>query len=71
MFDSSGVAIKGGSPFATTMVLTCANGGYGYIPSEFAYTCFASYEAESSSFASGTAEALEQEYISMLQELHK
>jgi len=71
MFDSSGRAIKSGSPFSMTMVVTCANGAYGYIPSEFAYTCFASYEAGSSAFASGTAEELEKEYVSMLTELHK
>ena len=69
MFDSSGRAIKEGSPFSMTMVLTCANGGYGYIPSEFAYTCFSSYEAESSDFASGTAEALESAFVSMLKQL--
>jgi len=69
MFDSSGRAIKEGSPFSMTMVLPCANGGYGYIPSEFAYTCFSSYEAESSKFASGTAEELEVAFVSMLKEM--
>ena len=71
IFSSTGQQIREGSPYAVTFVLTCANGGYGYIPSEFAYTCFASYEAGISSFASGTAETLEREYISMLTELHK
>ena len=69
MFDSNGVYIKENSPFKMTVVCTIANGGNGYMPSKptFAYN---GYEADTSKFVEGTAEALADKFLEMLNGLH-
>jgi len=71
MFDTNGVAIKEASQFSMTFVITYANQHWFYIPSALAYEYGAEYEIGVSRFVPGTAELLEAEYISMLQELYK
>ena len=55
MFSDSALEIKGSSPFETTFVLSCANGGHGYFATEKAYD-YGSYESATSYFAKGCAE---------------
>lgn len=55
MFSASALEIKGSSPFETTFILSCANGGHGYFATEAAYD-YGSYESATSYFAKGCAE---------------
>ena len=55
MFAASALEIKGSSPFETTLILSCANGGHGYFATEAAYD-YGSYESATSYFAKGCAE---------------
>ena len=68
MFDESGAAIKEGSPYKATFVITCCNGAIGYIPSIEGYTnnC---YGANTGKFIPGTGEILASEYVALLTEL--
>lgn len=70
MFDTNGKEIKDGSPFKATFVITCANDGIGYIPSQLAYD-HGCYGADTGKFVPGTGEILAQEYVKMLETLHK
>ena len=65
MFGESGKAVRDGSPFDFTFLVT---GNSGYIPSEaaFNYRC---YEADTGMYAKGTAEQLVDEYIKMLNQV--
>lgn len=65
MFDTNGMQIKQGSPFARTFVCTLANDHIGYVPSAygFAHGC---YEADCCALAPGSGEELAMEYIRML-----
>ncbi len=65
MFSTSAHYIRENSPFDTTFIIT-ANGGY--IPCAEAYD-YRSYEAETGTYAKGTAEELEQEFVRMLGEV--
>lgn len=69
MFDVSGMAIKEGSPFDTTFVLTCANGHNDYIASEYAFEGRGTYEVHNRRYIKGTAEDLAQTYVDMLNSL--
>lgn len=71
MFDTSGQAIKEGSPYTMTFVATCANASCGYFPTEFAYSASQCYEVSVSRVAQGTAEIMETEYVRMLTELYE
>lgn len=68
MFCENGAYIKEHSPYATTVVCTMANDNFNYIAAEagFDYNC---YEANTCRFVRGTAEALAEEYVSMLNQL--
>ena len=68
VFGLFGTQIKAGSPYASTFVLTCCNGGYGYIPCAEAYD-YGCYETHTSNFARETGDELVKTYISMLQQL--
>lgn len=70
MFDQDGVYIKEESPFKMTIVCTIANGGYGYMPTleTFEYN---GYEADTSKYIPGTAEALAEQFVQMLEQLHQ
>ena len=65
MFDDTGMYIKENSPFDMTFILGYTNGRKGYIPSAacIEHGC---YEYEGSYFEKGTAEALAEEYLNLL-----
>lgn len=68
MFDTSGMQIKDGSPFAKTFIFGYANtgyGGYSYMPDEAAFKNVG-YEGNQCRYVSGTAEQLVSEYLNML-----
>lgn len=66
MFSEQGEFIKEESPFEHTIVITCANGGVGYLASHEGYknNC---YGANTSNWAEGTAEALADKYVELLE----
>jgi hypothetical protein len=68
MFDTNGMQIKSASQFKSTFVCSCANGRFGYIPSELSFKN-GGYEVYSCRFVSGTGEALANEYISLIEKL--
>ena len=70
MFDTNGKQIKEGSPFAMTVVATCANSGQGYVPSELGWA-HGGYSCDTTRFCPGSGEQLASEYISLLESLHK
>ena len=71
MFDTSGMAIKEGSPFAKTIIAGYSYPGYqGYVPTEDAWTR-GGYEVETSNYGPGNAEKLVDAYLGMLNELAK
>ena len=65
MFSDQGLYVREHSPFDITFIIT---GNSGYIPSESAYT-YRAYEADTGTYAPGTAEKLAEEYVSMLNAL--
>lgn len=69
-FDTNGMYIREVSPFSMTLILSCANGGFNYIPSArgFAHGC---YEADMCSHAPGTAEEAAEVVAKMLQRLYE
>lgn len=69
MFDVNGMFIKDASPFATTFVMTCANGGNNYIAAKYAFDGGGTYEVHNRTFPVGTAEALADTYVEMLKSL--
>lgn len=70
MFDTDGMAIKEGSPFSTTFVLTCANNNLNYLPSELAWQ-HGGYAVDATLFQRGTSETLVQSYLALLNNLHQ
>jgi hypothetical protein len=70
VFNEIGQAVKAGSPFAHTFILTHCNGAAGYLPTRESYP-EGGYEVQSSAFAPGAAEALTDETLKMLRELHE
>ena len=70
MFDTSGMEIKAGSPFAKTFIFGYARNGYGYMPSWEAYKNIG-YEGNQCRYMPGTAEKLVGEYLNMLKEMKK
>jgi len=69
MFDNNGVFIKDNSPFETTFIMTCANGGNNYIAAEYAFDQGGTYEVHNRTFPKGTAEDLANTYVEMLKGL--
>ena len=69
MFDTNGMQIKEGSPFSMTFVLTCANNNLSYLPSELAFK-HGGYAVDVTLFQRGTAEALVESYLDMLDSLY-
>jgi neutral ceramidase len=67
-FNAIGKAIKAGSPFRQTLVITHCNGASGYLPTRESYPA-GGYEIESSSFAPGADETLVQEVLGLLKTL--
>jgi hypothetical protein len=70
VFNEIGQAVKKGSPFAHTFVLTHCNGAAGYLPTRESYP-EGGYEVQSSAFGPGAAEALAEESIRMLRALRE
>jgi hypothetical protein len=68
VFTEIGQAIKKGSPFARTFVLTHCNGAAGYLPTSPSYA-EGGYEVQSSPFAPGADDRLAAEVLKMLKEL--
>ena len=70
MFGVSGRAIKEGSPYDMTFIISCSHNHDGYLPSE--YGCkLRCYEAQITKFEWGTAEKLVDEYVALLEEMKK
>lgn len=69
MFDTSGMYIKDNTPFKMTFVATCANGGHGYFPSLLACQN-GGYEPDTTRYEHGSAEALAELYVKMLNDLN-
>ena len=71
MFDTSGMQIKEGTPFAKTFIFGYANpGSYSYMPDEKAFDNIG-YEGNQCRFVRGTAELLVSEYLGLLEEMKK
>jgi hypothetical protein len=68
VFNEIGQAIKRGSPFPTTIVITHCNGAAGYLPTPNAYL-EGGYEVKSSRFAPGASEQVIKEAVRMLHAL--
>ena len=69
MFCQNGQAVKDGSPYETTFMITCCNGSNAYIAAEAAFEYndgTGSYEVHNRTFSRGTAEAIQDELVSML-----
>ena len=70
MFDTNGMEVKNGSPFATTIVATCSDMVQSYIPSKLGFE-HGGYSCDRCRFVPGTAEMLSGQYVRMLTELHQ
>lgn len=70
MFDSNGMAIKEQSPFKQTFIIGYNEAGQGYIPSGLVED-HGGYEVDNNVFIMGTGEALVQEYLKLLEAIHK
>jgi neutral ceramidase len=68
VFNEIGRAIKDGSPFPVTLVITHCNGAAGYLPTRARYPD-GGYEIRSSRFAPGADELLTRDTLAMLREL--
>ena len=68
MFASHGATIKADSPYDTTFVITCCNGGNGYIPTQAAHE-YGCYESHTGRFVAGTGEELVKVLTDSLAEL--
>lgn len=69
VFNEIGQTVKAGSPFRHTFIFTHCNGAAGYLPTRESYP-EGGYEVQSSAFAAGAAEALADETLKLLRELH-
>ena len=68
MFAPTGMYIKENSPYDMTFVVTCANGSYGYLPTDRAYD-YGVYEGFVTRVVRGTAENVADTFLSMLKEI--
>jgi len=67
-FCAHGVYVKENSPFPITMIFSCANGGWNYIPTKEAYD-YGCYESFTSYFAKGAGEAAAEKLTELLHSL--
>ena len=65
MFAAHGMYIKENAPTKMTIVSTCSNGGYGYIPTNLAFD-YVCYESTTGKFARGTGDILAAKYVELL-----
>jgi Neutral/alkaline non-lysosomal ceramidase, N-terminal len=70
VFNEIGLAVKKESPFRHTFILTHCIGAAGYLPTHESYS-EGGYEVGSSKFGRGAAEALADETLRMLRNLHE
>ena len=70
MFAPTGMYIKENSPYDMTFVVTCANGSYGYLPTDAAYD-YGVYESFVTRVVRGTAEGVADTFLTMLTEVHE
>ena len=68
MFAPTGMYIKENSAYDMTFVVTCANGSYGYLPTDAAYD-YGVYEGFVTRVVRGTAEGVADTFLSMLTEV--
>jgi hypothetical protein len=68
-FTEIGRQVKAASPYALTLYCCCANGCEAYFPTRDAYA-EGGYEARSSTFRAGVAEALIEHSVAVLRALH-
>ena len=69
MFSTAQLAVKAGTPFKMTFVLTCSQEAHGYMPTEDAFP-HGGYEVDTTHYVQGTAEALRDTYLDMLNTLY-
>jgi hypothetical protein len=69
VFNEIGAAVKKGSPFQHTFILTHCNGAAGYLPTPESYP-EGGYEVQSSKFGPAAAEVLITETLHMLRDIH-
>lgn len=69
VFNEVGRKVKTSSPFKCTFIVTHCNGAAGYVPIRSSYA-EGGYEVQSSSFGPGADEALAEETLKMLREVH-
>ena len=65
MFSNSGLYVKEHSPFGTTFLIT---GNSSYMPADICYT-YRGYEVDTGYYARGVAEAVAEQYVTMLKEI--
>jgi len=65
MFDTSGMAVKDGSPYKMTFMCSCTNGSLGYMPSAESFDR-GGYEVYTSRFQRGTAELCVTELLRLI-----
>ena len=70
IFDECGKAVKDASPFKMTFYLELSGGSFGYFPSHRAWAN-GGYEVGNTNFAEGTAEAIAERQLEMLNKLNK
>ena len=68
MYDSNGLQIKEASPFALTVIATCANTIEGYVPSALGWE-HGGYSCDTTRFCPGSGEELAGHYINLLTKL--
>lgn len=65
MFAAHGMYIKENSPAAMTIISTCSNGGFGYIPTDLAFD-YVCYESTTGSFARGVGNQVAEKYVELI-----
>ena len=66
MFDTTSMAIREKSPFASTFVLSLTNGSVGYLPTEDCFRYPDCYEVKAGGFYEGAAEKIVDVYAELL-----
>ena len=66
MFAAHGMYIKENAPTKMTIISTCSNGGYGYIPTNLAFD-YVCYESTTGSFARGVGDEVAAKYVELLE----
>ena len=70
MFDTNGKEIRDASPCKMTFVCTLSGGGFGYVPSAFAFP-HGCYEVKNCQFEEGCGEEFAKEFVRLLTESKK